>query len=36
MKLNKLYDIAERENIDIYNYKINKTKARIIEQLCWK
>lgn len=32
MKLNKLYDIAERENIDIYNYKMNKTKARIIEQ----
>ena len=31
MKLNKLYDIAERENICVYNFKMNKTKARIIE-----
>lgn len=32
MELNKLYNIAERENIDVYNFKMNKTKARIIEQ----
>lgn len=31
MDLNKLYDIAEREKIDIHNFKMNKTKARIIE-----
>lgn len=31
MNLNKLYDIAERENVDVYNFKMNKTKARIIE-----
>lgn len=30
MDLNKLYDIAEREKIDVYNFKMNKTKARII------
>lgn len=31
MNLDKLYDIAKRENINIYNFKMNKTKARIIE-----
>lgn len=31
MNLNKLYNIAEREDIDVYNFKMDKTKARIIE-----
>lgn len=31
MDLNKLYNIAEREKIDVYNFKMNKTKSRIIE-----
>lgn len=30
MNLNKLYDIAEKEKIDIINFKMKKNKARII------
>lgn len=31
MNLNNLYNIAEQECINIHNFKMNKTKARIIE-----
>lgn len=30
MNLDKLYDIAEQEKINIINYKMNKCKSRII------
>ena len=30
MKISKLYELAEKEKIDIYNYKMIKQKARII------
>lgn len=31
MDLYKLYDIANRERINIYNFKMKKTKAKIIK-----
>lgn len=31
MEISRLYDLCEKENIDINNYKMKKTKARIIE-----
>ena len=33
MKINKLYELAEKENIDIYNYKMIHSKARIISDV---
>ena len=33
MKINKLYELAKKENIDIYNYKMINRKARIISDV---
>lgn len=30
MKISRLYDLCEKENVDIYNYKMKNKKAKII------
>lgn len=31
MEISRLYDLCNKENIDVNNYKMKKTKARIIK-----